>query len=131
MYKRQGYSACITSFTVASDGFTLEYSGETDDIVSTIIGSKCTINAYNEVGAFDSFINKLTNRQEHLFYVKISLYEGGRYNAFWTGVLTQDLVTELDESKPRIFQIVATDGIGLLSNKEYQELTDQTVEDFL
>jgi hypothetical protein len=109
----------------------LDYSGETDDIVSPIIGSKCTINAYNEVGAFDSFINKLTNRQEHLFYVKISLYEGTRYTTYWTGVVTQDLVSELDESKPRIFQIVATDGIGLLANKEYQELTDQTVEDFL
>jgi len=128
---QEGYTAGITSFTVASDGFTLEYSGETDDIVSPIIGSRCTINAYNEVGAFDSFINKLTNRQEHLFYVKISLYEGTRYNTFWTGVVTQDLVSELDESKPRIFQIVATDGIGLLANKEYQELTDQTVEDFL
>ena len=128
---QEGYTAGITSFTVASDGFTLDYSGETDDIVSPIIGSRCTINAYNEVGAFDSFINKLTNRQEHLFYVKISLYEGGRYNAYWTGVVTQDLISEQDESKPRIFQIVATDGIGLLANKEYQELTNQTVEDFL
>ncbi len=76
---QEGYSAGITSFTVASDGFTLEYSGETDDIVSPIIGSRCTINAYNEVGAFDSFINKLTNRQEHLFYVKISLDSGSGY----------------------------------------------------
>jgi hypothetical protein len=128
---QEGYSAGITSFTVASDGFTLEYSGETDDIVSPIIGSRCTINAYNEVGAFDSFINKLTNRQEHLFYVKISLYEGTGYKTFWTGIVTQDLVSELDESKPRIFQIVATDGIGLLANKDYETIVNTTVEGFL
>ncbi len=33
---QEGYTAGITSFTVASDGFTLDYSGETDDIVSPI-----------------------------------------------------------------------------------------------
>ena len=128
---QEGYSAGITSFTVASDGFTLDYSGETDDIVSPIIGSKCTINAYNKNGALDGFISKLTNRQEHLFYVKISLDSGSGYKNYWTGVLTQDLISEQDESSPTLFQIVATDGIGLLANKEYQELTNQTIEDFL
>ena len=128
---QEGYTAGITSFTVASDGFTLDYSGETDDIVSPIVGSKCTINAYNRNGALDGFITKLTNRQEHLFYVKISLDSGSGYKTYWTGVLTQDLISEQDESSPSIFQIVATDGIGLLANKEYQELTNQTVEDFL
>ena len=128
---QEGYTAGITSFTVASDGFTLDYSGETDDIVSPIIGSKCTINAYNRNGALDGFISKLLNRQEHLFYVKISLDSGSGYGTYWTGVLTQDLISEQDESSPSIFQIVATDGIGLLANKEYQELTNQTVEDFL
>ena len=62
---------------------------------------------------------------------RISLDSGAGYKTYWTGVLTQDLISEQDESSPTLFQIVATDGIGLLANKEYQELTDQTVEDFL
>ena len=128
---QQNYGSGITSFTVASDGFTLEYVGETDDIVSPIIGSRCIINAYNQVGAFDSFINKVTNRQEHLFYVKVSRDTGSGYQTYWTGVVTQDLISELDESKPRIFQIVAVDGIGLLANKDYEATGYQTIEGFL
>ena len=64
-----------SSFVVASDGFTLNYSGETDDIVSPIIGSNATISAYNNTDAFDSFINDLKEYQDNRFTVKITVQD--------------------------------------------------------
>lgn len=61
-----------SSFVVASDGFTLNYSGETDDIVSPIIGSNATVRAYNNSTVFDGFIEDLKEYQEKRFTLKIS-----------------------------------------------------------
>ena len=105
------YSGTAEEFTVAGDGFTLNYSGETDDIVSPIISSNCTISAYNNSDAFDTFINLLKNYQEERFYVRIygegsaaqdglvfDFYEtelpgDGGLTLYWSGIIMQDLVT--------------------------------------
>ena len=45
------------TFNVDSRGFQLEYTGETDDIVSPIIGSKLCVGAYSNDGQFETFID--------------------------------------------------------------------------
>ena len=137
------------SFNVAGDGFTLNYSGEVDNIVSPIIGSKATISAYNNTDAFDTFINILKNYQEERFSVRIygegeteqdglvfDFYEtveppDNGLRLYWCGIVMQDLVVVEDVSKPYIFEIVAVDGIGHLANKEYTNTTNVTVEGFI
>ena len=137
------------AFTVASDGFTLNYNGETDDIVSPIIGSNCTISAYNNSSAFDTFINALKNYQEQRFTVRIygeadtiqdglvfDFYEtelppDNGLRLYWCGIVMQDLVTVEDTHKPYIFQITAVDGIGHLANLDYTWATYDTIESFL
>ena len=143
------FSGTAEAFTVASDGFTLNYSGETDDIVSPIISSKATISAYNNSSAFDSFINALKGYQEERFYVRIyaeaaSIEDGlvmSYYDTelppdnglilYWAGVIMQDLVTVEDTHKPYVFSITAVDGIGHLSNKEYTNINNTTIEEFI
>jgi len=143
------FSGTAEAFTVASDGFTLNYSGETDDIVSPIIGSNCTISAYNNSDAFDTFINALKGYQEERFYVRIyaeaaSIEDGlvmSYYDTelppdnglvlYWAGVIMQDLVTVEDTHKPYVFSITAVDGIGHLSNKEYTNVNNTTLEEFI
>ena len=143
------FSGTAEAFTVASDGFTLNYSGETDDIVSPIIGSNCTIRAYNNSDAFDTFINALKGYQEERFYVRIyaeaaSIEDGLVMSYFdtelppdnglvlyWAGVIMQDLVTVEDTHKPYIFSITAVDGIGHLSNKPYESISNVTLESFI
>jgi len=158
------WSLPSSSFNVAGNGFELSYSSETDNIVSPIIGSKCTIKAYNNTDVFDTFINDLTQYQEKRFTVKIIVQDlkvlsdfknrvindGGTFEAesclrsdlidlgaslepvtYWTGIITQDLATEEDVSKPRIFEITATDGIGHLANKEYETISNVTIESFI
>ena len=127
-----GFSGTTTSFNVAEDGFKLEYSGETDDIVSPIIGSKCVVSAYNNVGTFDTFMNKVLVRQDDEFFMKILLHDGVDYNdTFWSGIIMQDLMTDNDVSKPRIVEITATDGIGFLANEEYNGTGFTTIETFI
>jgi len=143
------FSGTAEAFTVASDGFTLNYSGETDDIVSPIIGSNCTIRAYNNSDAFDTFINALKGYQEERFYVRIyaeaaSIEDGLVMSYFdtelppdnglvlyWAGVIMQDLVTVEDTHKPYVFSITAVDGIGHLSNKPYESISNVTLESFI
>jgi hypothetical protein len=150
------YSGTVSSFEVSSNGFTIDYSGETENIYSPIIGSKCSISAYNNSSAFDSFITDLIARQEERFTIKIIEYSnatatsaaadfatrvtadggtfedkpcliadiealGGTASLLWAGRIAQDLITELDEAKPRLFDIVATDGMDKLKNIEAGE----------
>lgn len=143
------FSGTAEAFTVAGDGFTLNYSGETDDIVSPIIGSNCTISAYNNSDGFDTFINLLNNYQEERFTLRIygegSTVEDGLVfdfydtelppdnglKLYWAGIIMQDLVTIEDTHKPYVFSITAVDGIGHLANKEYTITGNVTLESFI
>ena len=143
------FSGDAEAFTVASDGFTLNYSGETDDIVSPIIGSNCTISAYNNSDAFDTFINLLKNYQEERFTLRIygegttvedglvfdfydtELPPDNGLRLYWCGIIMQDLVTVEDTHKPYVFSITAVDGIGHLANKEYTITGNVTLESFI
>ena len=143
------FTGTAESFPVASNGFDLNYSGETDDIVSPIIGSNCTISAFNTSAAFDSFISALKGYQESRFFIRIyaeaATIEDGLVMSYydtqlppdngmvlyWTGVIMQDLITIEDISKPSIFNITAVDGIGHLANAEYESVGVVTLEGFI
>src|SRR5210317_131378 len=84
------FTGTATTFNVAGDGFTLNYEGAIDNIVSPIIGSECVISAYNTTSAFDLFIIDLKAHQENRFFVRI--YKDVAENLFWTGIITQDLI---------------------------------------
>ena len=150
------YSGTVSSFDVSSNGFTIDYSGETENIYSPIIGSKCSISAYNNSSDFDSFITDLIAKQEERFTIKIIEFSnatatsaaadfstrvtadggtfedkpcliadiealGGTASLLWAGRIAQDLISEVDEAKPRLFDIVATDGMDKLKNIEAGE----------
>ena len=143
------FSGTAEAFTVAGDGFTLNYSGETDDIVSPIIGSNCTISAYNNSDGFDTFINLLNNYQEERFTLRIygegSTVEDGLVfdfydtelppdnglKLYWAGIIMQDLITIEDTHKPYVFSITAVDGIGHLANKQFTSISNVTLESFI
>ena len=63
--------AASTTFKVDSRGFELTYDGETDDIVSPIVGSKLTFGAYSENGTFETFVDLLKTFQENRFRVVV------------------------------------------------------------
>lgn len=65
------WSIASSSFNVSGDGFKLKYQGDTDNIVSPIIGSSITINALNTGGTFSTFLEQLQLNQENRFTVKV------------------------------------------------------------
>lgn len=125
------WTPASSSFNVTSEGFDLQYNGETDDIVSPIVASQCVIQAYNTDSVFDTFLTHLQQHQEDRFTMRILLHDGSNYNMYWAGVILQDLVSDEDAVKPRVVEITATDGIGFLANKEYETIADVTIEDFI
>ena len=73
------FSGTPTEFKTDSTGFTLDYSAETDDIVSPIIGSSCTVGMYVENATQEAdFINLLKDYQEDRFYIRIYSSEDSR-----------------------------------------------------
>lgn len=150
--------AAATEFNVDSRGFELTYEGETDDIVSPIVGSKLSFGMYINNSTTETFIETLKTFQENRFrtavYVNSSSKivdaftdrvqaDGGTiesptcvldaveslggpdgYSLYWAGWITQDLISIEDTSEPFVVQITSTDGIGKLSNIDYDVAND-------
>ena len=169
------FSGTPSEFKTDSRGFTLDYSGETDDIVSPITGSSCTVGMYVEnVNQEFDLISKLKDYQEDRFYIRIYSSEDSRViditdttvsnfntrvqadggtlestscitqditalggakfyipsvssDIYWVGKITQDLVTLEDDYYPYLYEIKAVDGIGLLSNYDYNTAGNKTL----
>lgn len=108
-----------TSFVVGSNGFTLEYSGETDDIVSPIMSSNVSIPFLVQTVLQQTFFEQLVSVQESRFRVKISRFDSGSYKTYWVGYIMQDIAQIEDASFPYIYELRAVDGLGRLANIDY------------
>jgi hypothetical protein len=62
-------------FECDADGFTLNYSGETDDIISPIISSECEIGVAIRTGQVLNYFDALKTFQESRFRVVIYKYD--------------------------------------------------------
>ena len=133
-------------FNVTSGGFELNYSGQTDNIYSPVIGSSVSFGMYIKDAATRAFETNFKNYQENRYYVKIwkGQYDGQDsdkwYNTskvsddglvmnfspdeeelvyldfFWGGYILQDIVKIEDAAEPYVLQIEANDGIAKLKN---------------
>ena len=118
------FNAAATEFKTDSTGFNLEYSGETDDIVSPVISSMCTVGMYVEsIGQESLLIDNLKLYQEDRYFIRILK----NTSLFWTGKITQDLIAIEDQYYPYLYEITAVDGIGLLANEEYTTAGNKTI----
>jgi hypothetical protein len=131
-------------FECGGDGFRLTYTGQTDDIISPIIGSECEVGVAIRTGQILNYFDALKTYQENRFRVVIYKYdifedwedwavqwendarEYGAYNLFWAGWVMQDLITLEDASEPYFMRLKAVDGIGRLANIEYTDANDIT-----
>lgn len=135
-------------FNVTSNGFELNYSGQTDNIYSPVIGSSVSFGMYIKDAATRAFETDFKNYQENRYYVKIwkGNFNGQDadkwYNTskvsddglvmnfspdeeelvyldfFWGGYILQDVIKIEDAAEPYVLQIEANDGIAKLKNVE-------------
>jgi hypothetical protein len=110
-------------FECDADGFTLNYSGETDDTISPIVSSEVEIGVAIRTGQVGNYFDALKTYQENRFRVVIYKYDAA-YNLYWVGWVMQDLVTLEDASEPYFMRLKAVDGIGRLANIDYTEDND-------
>ena len=133
-------------FNVTGDGFQLNYSGQTDNIYSPIIGSSVSFGMYVENSATNTFLNNLKQYQQDRYFVKIWKGEFGGEDAntwyntskvsddglvmsfspdeeqmvyldfHWGGYIVQDIIEVEDTSQPYVLNIQATDGISKLAD---------------
>lgn len=133
-------------FNVTSDGFRLNYSGQTDNIYSPIIGSSASFGMYVENDDHTAFVNSLKLYQENRYYIKIwkGDFDGQDANQWynttkvsndglvmsftdfeeeevylnfkWGGYIVQDILEIEDAPLPYVLEIQATDGINKLKN---------------
>ena len=104
-------------FKVDGNGFELNYTGQTDNIYSPVIGSSISMGMYIRDAATRAFETSLKNYQENRYYVKI--YRGpndASTTFFWGGYILQDVVKIEDAAEPYVLQIAANDGIAKLKN---------------
>ena len=133
-------------FNVTGDGFQLNYSGQTDNIYSPIIGSSVSFGMYVENSATNTFLNNLKEYQQDRYFVKIwkGSFSGEDANTwynttkvsddglvmsfspdeeqvvyldfYWGGYIVQDILEVEDTSQPYVLNIQATDGISKLAD---------------
>ena len=104
-------------FNVAGDGFQLNYSGQTDNIYSPIIGSSVSFGMYVQDAATIAFLTSVKQYQQDRYYIKI--YRGNTEATatfFWGGYIVQDIIEIEDISQPYVLKIQATDGISKLAD---------------
>jgi len=133
-------------FNVTGNGFELNYSGQTDNIYSPIIGSSVSFGMYVDNSATNTFLNNLKQYQQDRYFVKIwkgefdgedantwynttKVSDDGLVMAFspdeeqmvyldfyWGGYIVQDIIEVEDMSQPYVLNIQATDGISKLAD---------------
>ena len=133
-------------FNVTGEGFQLNYSGQTDNIYSPIIGSSVSFGMYVQNSATNAFLNNIKQYQQDRYFVKIwkgefngedantwynttKVSDNGLVMSFspdeeqvvyldfhWGGYIVQDIIEIEDISQPYILNIKATDGISKLAN---------------
>ena len=119
-------------FSVTGDGFQLNYSGQTDNIYSPIIGSSVSFGMYVQDSATTAFFNTLKQYQQDRYFVKIwkgefdgedantwyntsKVSDNGLVMSFspdeeqvvyldfhWGGYIVQDIVEVEDVSQPYV-----------------------------
>ena len=133
-------------FDVTGDGFQLNYSGQTDNIYSPIIGSSVSFGMYVQDSATNNFLTNLKEYQQDRYFVKIwkgefngedantwyntsKVSDDGLVMSFspdeeqvvyldfhWGGYIVQDIIEVEDTSQPYVLNIQATDGISKLKD---------------
>ena len=103
--------------TVETTGVTIDHEGTDTEVHNTVIPSYITIGIEIKTNPDYDIIEDLASSQEGEFIIKV-LKDGQRY---YEGVVLTDQVQVQDISYPLTFTIRATDGLGLLSEKYYNQ----------
>ena len=118
------FSGTATEFRTATPGFNLQYESDYDKVTKAgIMASAATIPMLISNSTLDGLITDLVDAEEGRFTVKITVNPSPAEELFWCGFILPDISKMQDVSYQgqRVFEIVATDGIGRLKDIDYNQ----------
>lgn len=119
-----GFSGTATEFRTAIPGFNIQYESDYDKVTKAgIMASACTVPMLINSATLDGLITDLVDAEEGRFTVKITVNPSPAEELFWCGFILPDISKMQDVSYEgqRVFEIVATDGIGRLKDIDYNQ----------
>ena len=109
----------LREFSLDASGFTLSYESEDDALMLPgIVHSRCEVNTIWEsdlFAALDNLVSALISAQDGDYLLHV--LQGG--DTIWVGTILIDQTSIDENSAVRSFRIVASDGISLLRNVDY------------
>ena len=118
------FSGTATEFKTQTPGFSIQYESDFDKITKAgIMASACTIPMLISNSTLDGLVTDLVSASEGRFTVKITVNPSPAETLFWCGFILPDISKMQDVSYQgqRVFEIVATDGIGRLKDIDYKQ----------
>jgi hypothetical protein len=121
------HEGATTEMELAAPYFELRWESEGDELHTEIKASSADIHIFtssprSNYEALEGFYSELITASEGRYFVKI--YRGDsntdpEYALHWAGRLLTDAV-QWEDSDPYTFVLTATDGLGILQNKNYK-----------
>ena len=129
----EDYSSTSSELTMGAGGPVIEYETDQEDRFSPIISSSCKIPFLVKDNTDATFIDSLrTTYQERQIYVHLYRSDSSGYSSvspLWSGFLVMDLGKGVDKSFPYVQELKFVDGLALLKDIDFVDLSDPTYED--
>lgn len=121
VYDENYSGSVLTSFE--QNGFELEYE-RTDTLLQPLIASTCIYKLIDDGSpSFSQFKTDIATAAENRFKLVIYKYDGATAFIYWAGVIMSDMVMWDNESYPRVFEIIAKDGLNRLEKIPFDKIT--------
>jgi len=129
----EDYSSTSSELTMGAGGPVIEYETDQEDRFSPIISSSCKIPFLVKDNTDATFIDSLrTTYQERQIYVHLYRSDSSGYSSvspLWSGFLVMDLGKGVDQSFPYVQELKFVDGLALLKDIDFVDLSDPNYED--
>ena len=112
------YSGAILDIELRAPGFSLNYNGG-EDIWTPIVPSTVRLPFLITTSAVETFLTQLSTADEGRFRLVIRKGNTDTSPVFWVGLITTDNLQIIDAPYPYDTEIMAVDGLQLLSRQEY------------
>jgi hypothetical protein len=108
-----------TAFTLGSDGFVLQYSGNNEQQHDPVIGSSVQFVLFEQVAAHTQTLDLLYSFPEGRLLLDIYRDPDGDNTLYWRGVILAEQVERNDEPMPTAVSLTASDDLGNLKDIDF------------
>jgi len=123
------YNGTSNEITLGAEGFTLRYTGDSENRFQPIIGSSVTFTVLNDGGQFETFLNTVfPAAEEGRMQVEIRKDPDNTDLLYWAGVVAAEQIEQEDAPAPNLVNLTASDDLANLKDTKFiQESGSSTI----